>query len=319
MDDVKNLPVVAELGAPINWSSNEVLNEVKNFVGENVPDATFTAFIGLCKYAGLNPFLREAWCVKFGSNWQIMTGINGYLKFANSHPHYDNYDEPEFEFDERDSKKPTKCTIRVWRKDRTRPVTASLTFDEAKGPGPRWSTHKKEMLEKATLAKALRRSFSELNNTYTEDEITINEGRIVEHGQTEGRSEQFARQVFEAGNSQAASQDAIITDTQIPGSKPDDSVGATQEPGVPVSDPLERMAEYTCPKTKKVVLMYEQFCYDISTEKSKDKLVDIKKYLQRSKAFFDDKYQVYRSTKALPRTANYLVDEPAIKRQQEIA
>lgn len=307
MDDTKNLPSVAGALAPIDWSSNEVLQELKNFIGEDVPNATFTAFIGFCKYAKLNPFLREAWCVKFGNKWQIMTGINGYLSFANSHPHYDNYDEPEFTYDERDSKKPIGCRIAVWRKDRTRPVIATLSFDEAKGPGPRWNTHKKEMLEKSTLAKALRRSFSELNNTYTEDEITIQEGRIVEHGQIEPKKEQFARQVYEAG-----ADDAAIVPADIPGDKPVDSPGDAP-------DSIARMQEYTCPKTKKVILKYEHYCYKLTDEKDAKKLEDINVYLAKNQAFFDDKYGVYRSTKALARLSNYLVDEPAIQKQQEIA
>jgi hypothetical protein len=313
MDDTKNLPSVSGTEL-LDWSRGETLAEIKNFIGSGIPDATFSAFCALGKYAGLNPFRHEIWCVKFGNKYQIMTGINGYLKFANSHPQYDNYDEPEFQYDDRDSKKPNKCTIKVWRKDRTRPVTATLSYAEAKGPGPRWNTHPNEMLEKATLAKALRRSFSELHGTYTEDELTVKEGRVIEHGEREPKREQFARQVFEAGqHTDLAALDPVnrTDDTHVSGTEPADSSGDAP-------DPLERAVEYTDKKTGKVILMYEQFCYKLTEEKDAKKLEDINVYLAKNKAFYDDKYQVYRSTKALSRLSNYLVDEPAINRQQEI-
>jgi len=319
----KNLPIKpSELGLKaIDWSKNEVLAEVKNFIGTDIPDPTFTAFVGLCKHAGLNPFLREAWCLKIGDKWQIMTGINGYMKFANSHPEYDNYDEPEFEMDPRDSTKPLKCTIRVWRKDRTRPVTAPLYYKEAKGPGPRWNNQANEMLEKSALAKALRRSFSELHGTYTEDEITVEQGKVIDHGQRETRKEKFSRQLFEAGQ-EAKGYPTGSPVISVEAGQGNESTVRTEsvdvnEPVGMVADPLARATEYTDRKTGQVVLMYEDFCYNIQKVGRGDKLTVIHDYLDGSKAFFDDKYLVWRSKTVLPKLANYLVDEPVIHARGE--
>lgn len=45
-------------------------------------------FINLCKYQGLNPFVGEAYAVKFGSDFQMIVGYDTYKRRAEEHPEY---------------------------------------------------------------------------------------------------------------------------------------------------------------------------------------------------------------------------------------
>lgn len=165
-------------GSNLDLDTPNTLGEIRKLFAKDATDTEFSMFVGLCKATGLNPFAREIWFAKYGSNCLIMVGINGLLKYANSHPAYDNYSAPEFEVDPKDPNRPISCTIKVFRKDRERPVTAMVRWSEyertTQNKRDRWSTAPFDMLEKCALAKALRRSFSELHGTYTPEEAEVN-------------------------------------------------------------------------------------------------------------------------------------------------
>lgn len=61
-------------------------NDVKNFLvtgdPEKVTDKELKLFLELCKAQRLNPFLREAYLIKFGNDANIITGKDVFLKRA---------------------------------------------------------------------------------------------------------------------------------------------------------------------------------------------------------------------------------------------
>ncbi|WP_284142982.1 recombinase RecT [Caloranaerobacter azorensis] len=68
-------------------------NTVKNYLtrgNADVTDQEVVMFINLCKYQKLNPFLNEAYLVKFkGAPAQIITSKEAYMKKAEMNPQYD--------------------------------------------------------------------------------------------------------------------------------------------------------------------------------------------------------------------------------------
>ena len=56
----------------------------------NVSDGEVMMFMSLCRYQHLNPFLREAYLIKYGSNdpATIVTGKDVFTKRANADPRY---------------------------------------------------------------------------------------------------------------------------------------------------------------------------------------------------------------------------------------
>lgn len=58
--------------------------------GGNVSDQEVMMFMSLCRYQHLNPFLKEAYLIKFGNNdpATIVTGKDVFTKRADANPNY---------------------------------------------------------------------------------------------------------------------------------------------------------------------------------------------------------------------------------------
>lgn len=251
--------------ASLDVTQPEIVEQIRKLCAENFTDAEFATLIQIVQATKLNPIVKEIWPLKFGNRCQIFIGINGYLKFANSHPMYDNYDEPEFEVDPKDSRQPISCTVRVYRKDRNRPAVGKVYWSEYErttdNKRDRWSTAPFDMLEKCALAKALRRSFHELHGTYIPEEADAE--RETYEREPERPIEKFSRKVKEA-TAQAVEQGNLLNQTpkpkqyrydtkEVPGEKLEEVVSyledskATLDPetGLWVANkPLKRMARY---------------------------------------------------------------------------
>ena len=60
---------------------------------ERVTMQEIVMFINLCRYAGLNPWLKEAYCIKYGNEPATMVvGKEAFMKRAESAPGYDGID-----------------------------------------------------------------------------------------------------------------------------------------------------------------------------------------------------------------------------------
>ena len=59
---------------------------------ERVSMQEIVMFINLCKFNGLNPWLREAYCIKYGNEPATMvTGKEAFEKRAENHPQHDGH------------------------------------------------------------------------------------------------------------------------------------------------------------------------------------------------------------------------------------
>lgn len=71
-------------------------NTVKQYLvrgNGDVSDQELVMFINLCKYQKLNPFLNEAYLVKFGSQpAQIIVSKEAFMKRAENHPQYKGFE-----------------------------------------------------------------------------------------------------------------------------------------------------------------------------------------------------------------------------------
>ena len=129
----------------------------------------FYTFLHLCKQTGLDPIKKEVWFIKEGARCQIMTGINGYLSIANSHP---NYDGMEVEVEHSPDGKPVKAIAKAYRKDRKYPALGIAYLAEYASNSPLWRTKPTVMLLKVAKSIALREAFpQELNGLYTAEEM----------------------------------------------------------------------------------------------------------------------------------------------------
>lgn len=146
----------------------QMLEALRKTIAPDLNDGEFNLFAETCKATRLNPVTKEVWAIKAGGRLQIMTGINGFLKIANSHPAFDGI-EVEFE---RDGKMLVSATAKVHRKDRKFPSVGVAYMSEYGKPSPIWKQMPSVMLRKCALSLAIREAFiQELGGLYTVEEM----------------------------------------------------------------------------------------------------------------------------------------------------
>lgn len=154
--------------ALITQNNVEMLHTLRNTVAPGLTDSEFLLFSEIVKATGLNPVTKEVWAIKAGGRLQIMTGINGFLKIANSHPMFNGM---EVEFDKEEGRI-VAATAKVYRKDRRFPAVATAFMAEYGKPTPIWKQMPSIMLAKCAKSLAIREAFvQELGGLYTQEEM----------------------------------------------------------------------------------------------------------------------------------------------------
>ena len=178
--------------------------------GSTITLPEFKFFATLCKVRKLNPFLKEAYCIKYGNNpAQIVVGKDAVLKRAILHPQYDGMESGIIVLTAKGEVIERKGTFKlsteelvggwatVYRKNWAHPTYCSVSFDEVAQKtkdgklNSNWATKGATMVEKVAKVRALRETFIEdLGGMYEAEEMGVelpkDEGRdrvIIEQGE----------------------------------------------------------------------------------------------------------------------------------------
>lgn len=192
-EEKKELTVVYEVdGSEIKLTPSIVQNYIVG-TDAQITMPEFKFFTELCKARKLNPFLKEAYCIKFGKNpAQIVVGKDAVLKRAILNPHYDGMESGIIVLTEKGEVIERKGTFRlsteklvggwatVYRKNWTHPTYCSVSFDEVaqkKSDGQlnsNWAGKGATMVEKVAKVRALRETFIEdLGGMYEAEEMGV--------------------------------------------------------------------------------------------------------------------------------------------------
>lgn len=159
-----------------------------------VTDQEVAMFISICKYNQLNPFLNEAYLIKFGSNpAQMIVSKEALMKRAEANPSYDGLEaglillrNNEVIEVEGNFHLPTDEILGAWakvyRKDRSKPFVSKVNLSEYDKKQSSWSDKKATMIAKVAKVQALREAFPvQLGAMYTQEEQGVVEpqGRTV--------------------------------------------------------------------------------------------------------------------------------------------
>ena len=152
----------------------------------------FKLFTELCKVRKLNPFLREAYLIKYkeGTPAQLVVGKDAILKRAVLNPNYDGMEsgiiikKDDGKVEERqgtfklEDEQLVGGWARVYRKDWSHPTYSSVSFNEVAqktGQGQlnsNWANKGATMVEKVAKVRALRETFVEdLSGMYEAEEV----------------------------------------------------------------------------------------------------------------------------------------------------
>lgn len=155
--------------------TNEQIAVIKQHVAQGATNDELVYFLQVCKAQNLDPFSKQIYFVKRGTQMNIQTGIDGYRAIAEQSGKLAGIDDPIF--DTESAKHPAKATVTVYKfvKGQKVPFTASARWMEYY-PGDKmgfmWNKMPYLMLGKVAEALALRKAFPKnLGNIYTEEEL----------------------------------------------------------------------------------------------------------------------------------------------------
>jgi len=137
-----------------------------------ITDQEVFMFLELCKYQKLNPFLREAYLIKYGTEKAtIVTGKETFLKRAVKNPKYKGH-ETGISTDGK------QAWAKVYVEGYSVPISCVVDWDEYVGKksdgtvNTMWRTKGKTMLKKVALVQSLREAFPEdFGGLYSPEEI----------------------------------------------------------------------------------------------------------------------------------------------------
>ena len=175
--------------------------------GGNVTDGEVMMFLSLCRYQHLNPFLKEAYLIKYGSNdpAAIVTGKDVFTKRADATPNYAGKQagvivvDAKGEVVEREGAfvLPTETLVGGWAKvfikGHETPEYAAVGLEEYIGRkktgeiNSNWKKRPATMIRKVAVVHALREAFPDrFQGMYAQEEfpeasdMKLDTGKIVE-------------------------------------------------------------------------------------------------------------------------------------------
>lgn len=169
---------------------------VKNYLvsgSGNVTDAEVVNFMSLCRFHHLNPFVKEAYLIKYGNSPATMvTGKDTFTKRARKAPDFDGFQAgiivigEDGTLTEREGsfKLPNEQLVGGWAKcylkGQSIPRYESVTFEEYAGRksngelNNQWATKPATMIRKVALVHVLRETFPDyFEGLYSPEEIPV--------------------------------------------------------------------------------------------------------------------------------------------------
>lgn len=162
-----------------------------------VTDQDLMQFMSICKFNKLNPFLNEAYLIKFGSTpAQMIVSKEALMKRAEANEQYNGLEaglilkrnEAVIEVEGNFYLKTDEILgawAKVYRKDRLKPVVAKVNIEEYDKKQSSWNDKRATMIAKVAKVQALREAFpAQLGAMYTQEEqqnvIDISHREVVD-------------------------------------------------------------------------------------------------------------------------------------------
>ena len=169
---------------------------IRNFLTKGngiVTDQDLTQFISICKYNQLNPFLNEAYLVKFGTaTAQMIVSKEALMKRADACESYEGIQAGVIVLRNNEQVELEGCFYlpedklvggwsKVYRSDRKYPIIARVRLEEYDKKQSVWNDKQSTMISKVAKVQALREAFpAQLGAMYTREESNISDASFEE-------------------------------------------------------------------------------------------------------------------------------------------
>lgn len=180
------------------------MSDVKNYLVSGDKDRVTTKevvmFLNLCRFAGLNPWLKEAYIIKYGNEpATLVTGKEAFMKRADANPEYEGMESGIVVMTEDGAVTYRVGTIilqgeqliggwaEVWRRGRSHSCRVEVSFDEYAGRkkdgslNSQWVKKPATMIRKVAQVQALRETFPVmLGGMYAAEETGTQEEAVLD-------------------------------------------------------------------------------------------------------------------------------------------
>lgn len=153
-------------------------------------------FLELCKYQKLNPFVGEAYAIKYGNDFQLVVGYGAYKRRAEENPTYAGRKSGIVVLRNKDVVQKEGvclypgetliggwCRVRRNKDGRTEEIYKEVSFAEYDKGQANWKTKPCTMIEKVAVSQALRDAFpKDYAGLYIAEEVAPAEYQIDGEG-----------------------------------------------------------------------------------------------------------------------------------------
>jgi phage recombination protein Bet len=164
--------------------SELTLEDIKNYICPTATDQEAFMFLKLCQARNLNPFLNEAYLIKYGDKATMTVGKEAFMRRAEAHPQFDGYEagiiiqHEDKTLERREGTFILKGEVlvggwaRIYRKDRKQPFVSEVALHEYNTGKSLWLTKPATMIRKVSIVQGKREAFpSEFSGMYDQAEM----------------------------------------------------------------------------------------------------------------------------------------------------
>jgi len=173
----------------VSLSANVIAKYLVRGYKENITKEEVMNFLFLCKYNKLNPFINEAYLVKFGEVAQMVIGKDVYIKRANRNKDYNGHKagiivvrNEKIEEVEGTFYLDTDVLVGGWAEVHFKgkiPLKTTVKLSEYNTNKSIWKGKPATMIRKVALSHALREAFpEEVTGMYGEEEVGVDTSKF---------------------------------------------------------------------------------------------------------------------------------------------
>ena len=149
-------------------------------------------FLKLCQARQLNPFLNEAYLIKYGDKATMTVGKEAFMRRAEAHPQFDGYEagiiiqNADKTLERREGTFILKNEVlvggwaKIYRKDRRQPFVSEVALHEYNTGKSLWVSKPATMIRKVAIVQGKREAFpSEFSGMYDSAEMGIDNPEMI--------------------------------------------------------------------------------------------------------------------------------------------